>query len=153
VSDSSSTLPVRKKAMALLARREHSRVELKHKLQQRGFALDNIIPTLQKLESDGLQSDDRFAECYIRSRIQAGFGPCRIALELTQRGISKILIDKYLNRQDDEFWTNQTQLVWSKRFIQKASDPRAYAKQYRFLKQRGFQHENIIQILKGSERV
>ena len=55
-------------AMNLLARREHSYVELERKLKQRGFADSVIEQALQRLQEQGLQSDQRFVESFIRAR-------------------------------------------------------------------------------------
>ena len=61
--------------MDFLARREHSRLELYQKLKQRQFEPDVINSELNKLLDEGLQSDERFAEAFLRSRIDKGKGP------------------------------------------------------------------------------
>ncbi len=48
--------------MDLLARREHSRLELYQKLKQKKFEPNIINTELDKLSDEGLQSDERFAE-------------------------------------------------------------------------------------------
>jgi regulatory protein len=52
---------VRRVAMDLLARREHSVLELTRKLQARGFEPQLVDAALQQLVADGLLSDARFA--------------------------------------------------------------------------------------------
>ena len=58
-------------AMNALGRREHSSHELKQKLQQRfkEASLDEIDQVLGRLQSQNLQSDERFTEMFVRSRI------------------------------------------------------------------------------------
>ena len=48
-------------AMRLLARREHSRAELRGKLVRRGFENDSVEELLKGLEDQDLLSDERFA--------------------------------------------------------------------------------------------
>ncbi|MDH3448313.1 MAG: recombination regulator RecX, partial [Gammaproteobacteria bacterium] len=94
---SDSKVEIRKKAMDLLARREHSAQELRQKLTAREFDNDAIEEAMRGLRDDGLQSDERFAESYINSRFNAGIGPRKIRFELRQRGIADELVDRYLD--------------------------------------------------------
>ena len=65
--------------MDFLARREHSRLELYQKLKQRQFEPDVINSELSKLLDEGLQSDERFAEAFLRSRIDKGLSLIHIS--------------------------------------------------------------------------
>ncbi len=90
-SDRSSTIPgpgdVRRAAMDLLARREHTRKELARKLSKKFRAVPEIVEEeLDKLKAEGLQSDARLAEVFIRSRVSRGQGPVKIKMELRARG-------------------------------------------------------------------
>ena len=49
-------------ALNLLARREHSRVELENKLSKKGFPHEQIERALKQLAANDLQSDQRFLE-------------------------------------------------------------------------------------------
>jgi regulatory protein len=138
-------------ALKLLARREHSQKELQQKLQKKGFSLKLIPIVLQQLIEENWQSDERFADCYIRSRINAGFGPLRIFFELNQRGVNAILIEKYLKQDNNQFWMNQLQRVFAKRFAVIKDDCVTSAKCYQFLQRRGFTHDRIMQLLKGND--
>ncbi len=74
-------------ALRLLARREHSRLELDLKLRQRGVDRNVIDSVLDDFEERGWLSDERFAEVFVRQRMDAGYGPMRILADLQQRGI------------------------------------------------------------------
>jgi regulatory protein len=76
-------------AIALLARREHSRFELEQKLALRRYSSSIVGRVLDVLIGESLLSDQRFAEAYIRSRFRRG-GESRIALMrgLAKRGVS-----------------------------------------------------------------
>jgi len=83
---SDDAIEARKKAMDLLARREHARGELERKLAAAGFDADIAADVLQRLADEGLQSDRRFVESFVQSRINQGKGPLRIHADLGQRG-------------------------------------------------------------------
>ena len=77
----------RKKAMDLLANREHGLVELERKLVNAGFESDVAADAVHALHEEGLQSDRRFVESFVQSRINQGKGPVRIHADLGERGI------------------------------------------------------------------
>ena len=78
---------IRAKALELLARREHSRLELRQKLLQRGFPIERIEPVLDRLIEERLLDEGRYAELYACARADKGYGPLRIARELRERGV------------------------------------------------------------------
>lgn len=144
---SPSQKSVRHVAMDLLARREHSRMELVKKLKQRQFDSDEIDICLNKLVADGLLSDTRFTQAYVRMRSQRGFGKHRILLELDERGIDSTLAQQVLADEAIN-WQQLAQAVRVKKFGAKpASDFTEKAKQMRFLQYRGFGHDVINQTL------
>src|SRR5690606_23009290 len=76
------------RALGLLSRREHSRRELRAKLTARGVDIADADGALDRLAEHSYQSDPRFAELLVRSRIAQGQGPVRIRAELRQHGIA-----------------------------------------------------------------
>jgi regulatory protein len=138
---------IRKDALKMLARREHSYFELSQKLLQRAYEPIQIENALQKLVEAGWLNDARFAEIYMRSRISKGYGPVRIEVELQARGIAKPLIADCL-QQTNDFWLAHLAAVWRKKFKQQQSkDAREYARQVRYLQYKGFSFEQIKQFL------
>jgi len=132
-----------RRAVALLARREHSRRELERKLAARGFPRGLVGETLDRLEQNGLLSSQRFISGFIASRAERGSGPAKIRAELVQRGIRPDDADAAL-READEDWAALARRVRAKRFG--ASPPAEYAeraRQARFLRGRGFEPEHI----------
>lgn len=137
--------------MDLLARREHGRVELTRKLRQRGAADELIEPALDRLAEEGLLSEARYLESFIRYRASAGYGPARIREELGQRGLNRGDIDQALRESEVE-WTVRLQEVWQRKFAgQRPHDPRSRAQQTRFLAYRGFSLEMIGRLLSGRD--
>jgi len=139
---------VRKKAMDLLARREHSAHELRQKLKSREFDLDDIDAALQSLQRDGLLADERFTEAYVNHRFNAGVGPLKIRHELRQKGVAESLADEYL-----ESYAQRWDELMRQQRVRKYGEliPADYAermKQARFLQNRGFSPESVMRLFR-----
>ncbi len=130
-------------ALRLLARREHSELELRHKLVARKFA-DAVIDTaLDELRGEGLLSNPRFAGIYARGRYERGYGPAKIQAELRERGIDGELTEQTL-ADLSQLWFASAARQRQKRFGRLLPDEyRERTKQMRFLQQRGFTGEQI----------
>ena len=63
-NDNDQDYKARATALRLLARREHSRLELSLKLRQRKLPGDIINAVLDDYEKEGWLDDDRFADVY-----------------------------------------------------------------------------------------
>ena len=157
---------LRRHAMDLLARREHSRFELIEKLRrycgraQAARSADGPMPaadpsatetlierTVDRLQEDGLQSDARYAEVLIRSRFNRGQGPLRIRSDLRQRGLDAAAVETLLDAYTDT-WPDLAQQVVSRRFgDEAAADRREWAKRARFLAGRGFPEGLVAKVL------
>ena len=136
--------------MNLLARREQSFSELTQKLTRKfpDFDRDEVIlPALERLREENLQSDDRFLESYIRHRMHAGMGPLRIDMELGQKGVSSSQARAAIYHEDND-WVSLCQEAMEKRFSDAPpADMVEKQKRYRFLQQRGFESDQIRQVL------
>lgn len=144
-----SPAAVRRAAMDLLARREHGRAELARKLRQRGAADELIDGELGRLAEEGLLSDQRFLDSYIRSRANAGYGPLRIREELVRRDLPRPLVERALADSGID-WSDNLRDLWRRRFAALPQDARERARQGRFLLQRGFVHEAVSRLLRGA---
>ena len=138
------SVALRRRAMDLLARREHSRAELAAKLQDR-FAEadpDTIDSVLDKLAGENLQSDRRFAEEYLRMRMRRGFGWLHIRAELQARGVDDSITSD-LARPDEEWLELAGNLLDSRLSGQQNLTPgsREHQRLFRFLQGRGFSAE------------
>lgn len=142
----------RKKAMDYLARREHGRVELLDKVTAAGFDADVAENAIVKLTEEGLQSDRRFVEAFVRSRIDQGKGPARIRAELGQRGIAENLIDNGLTDVQQN-WHDLARGVRQKKFgAGRPADFETKARQMRFLQYRGFEPDHIQAAVSAFEK-
>ena len=80
------------KSLDLVSRREHSRHELMQKLDKRYPNSTPIIEdALDKLETNKILDDERFAEMYLNSRARKGFGPKKIEMELHSKKVNSFL--------------------------------------------------------------
>ncbi len=141
---------VKRAALGLLARREHSTRELRGKLRAKGFAAEHIDLALEEFDARQLLSDARFAESYARSRANKGYGAARIAQELRMRGVDDETIAPALSEMRN-VWRARIVQVREKKFgealPQSAADR---AKQARFLLQHGFTSEQVRSVLRGA---
>ena len=84
---------IKKKICFFLAKREYSFKELEKKLSKKYGSeyLDLILDQLRFFEEKGWQSDYRFTETFVKSKLNKGFGLNRIRFELKNKGVD---IDK-----------------------------------------------------------
>ena len=136
-------------ALRLLANREHSRVELKRKLEARATEGDDVEAVLDRMAETGLQSDERFAESYVRSRGER-LGTARLRRELQDRGVTAELAEQALSQTLEEDDLSRARGVWAKKFGQLPGDAREWGRQARFLQSRGFAGDVIRKVLKES---
>ncbi|MBY6205760.1 regulatory protein RecX [Halomonas denitrificans] len=134
---------LREAAVRLLARREHSRRELVRKLVQKGWPDDAVQPVVDALESDGLQSDQRFAESFVRQRVGKGYGPLRIRAELAERGIDRADAGRALDAEAPD-WREVAGRWYEVRYgAEPPSDLKDASRRQQALSRRGFAHEHF----------
>ena len=128
-----------KSAIDYLSRREHSRLELKRKLQLKPFAESvDLEELLDRLLEANYQSDSRYAESFVRSRVLKGQGENKIRQQLLQRGVDGRLADQSIQEADVNWW-DLAEKQREKRFGAAYPATRdEQAKQSRFLLSRGF---------------
>ncbi|HET8848959.1 MAG TPA: regulatory protein RecX [Marinobacter sp.] len=136
-------------ALRLLARREHSRQELKLKLRQRKLEASVIEPVLDEYEQEGWLDDARFADVYARQRMDLGYGPIRILAELQQRGVD--IVPDWLDAVDDQHWAAQAATLRERRFGPVPEDYSGKMKQAQFLVRRGFSSAQISRAMSFTE--
>ncbi len=130
--------------MDLLARREHSRLELYQKLKQKKFEPNIINTELDKLSDEGLQSDERFAEAFLRSRIDKGKGPNIILSELLQKGVDELLVSNVLESISEGQWCEVAYETMNKKLGNESElDYDKQLKLMKFLNNRGFTRSQI----------
>ena len=127
---------LRAKAIAYLARREHSRADLSSKLGRLSADKAAIEALLDALVAENFLSERRAAQSIVRVR-SARHGSLRVAGELRARGITGDLAAEMLfGIKDTE--AERARSLWMRKFGIPAADASGRAKQMRFLQARGF---------------
>lgn len=159
-------LTLRSRAIAWLAQREHSRVELRRKLlaaaaRQQRVAADaaegapapaapteqDIDELLDGLAAKGLLSTERFVESRLHARAPR-YGNLRIRQELAQHGVA---VDAATAQQLQASELERARAVWAKRYEGVAPDAGGRARQARFLTARGFSADVVRRIVMGRD--
>ena len=135
-------------AVRMLARREHSAFEIRRKLKQRDIDEAEIEQAVERLQQEGLLSDERYAESYIYMRMGKGYGPLRIALELRERGVAESDYRHCLYDPDID-WRSVLKAACDKKFGNRRTcdDYQEKAKRIRYLQYRGFALDAIHELL------
>ena len=135
------------KALDLVSRREHSRHELRQKLNKRFPETMPIIEeALDKLELNNILDDERFVEMYLNARARKGFGPKKIEMELYSKKVDSMIIGNAIEAY--ESWTENAENELKKKFKGiKPTDYKSKMKQKQFLFNRGFSTQIIERIL------
>ena len=138
------------RALALLVRREHSRKELIRKLAERGIDTEAAAEAVDRLAGEGWQSDARFAEMVVRTRVAHGQGPVRIRAELGSHGLDGETINAALEAFDGD-WRRSALDLARRRFgmgLACAGDAER-RKAADFLYRRGFDGDTVRSVLRG----
>jgi len=140
---------LRARALRLLARREHSRLELERKLGPHANAEGEVEALLDDLQAAGWLSEERLADQLVRAA--AGrYGGRKVLQQLRDKGVSaEVAAQARLRVRVGELASARA--LWRKRFGKLPDDLRERARQARFLEQRGFDRDVIRQVLGGIE--
>ena len=135
------------RAMRFLARREHTRAELKRKLAARAQEGEDVDALLDDLTRAGWLSDARFAEQAARAKVRR-FGPMRLAYYLKGHGVDPQAIAEGMRAAGAD-GVSSIEAIWRSRFRAAPGDERAKLRQVRFLQGRGFATDDIFRFLKS----
>jgi len=137
------------RALRLLGRREHSRLELERKLMGFEEVPGSLAAALDELQAKGFICEQRVLESVVNRR-SGKLGAARIKQELQAKGldaqaIALAVVDLHSTEQA------RAQAVWSKKFGSAPLDATEAARQMRFLATRGFGGEVIRRVVKGCQ--
>lgn len=138
----------------LLARREHSRHELLLKLAQKGLDAQLCRQQLDLYSDNDVQSEQRYADMLVRSRVSKGIGEQRIRGELRQHEIDSGVVEQVLAQLQIDWFALAKQTALAKFAHLWPMDWQQQQKSQRFLHYRGFNSEQIryaLEELKNEE--
>ncbi|MBI1394757.1 MAG: recombination regulator RecX [Betaproteobacteria bacterium] len=145
------TMSTRARALAMLARREHSRAELLQKLAATAAPEEDLDALLDSLEAAGYLSDARLAEQLVR-RARGRHGPLKVEQGLRARGVTEPQVTRALQAAR-EAELEDALVVLRRRFPDVPGSASEWARRARYLQNRGFRGETIRQALRVSEEV
>ena len=136
------------RAIALLARRDYSRADLRAKLVASGA--DGAIDAetlLDELAALGFLSDTRFAQSVVRQKT-GGYSKRAIGATLKARGVgSDAATDALASVEIDDL--DAMVALWRRRFGKPPAGDKEKARQVRFLQSRGFALSAIFKLLRN----
>ena len=135
--------------MNALSRREHSEKEIYLKFVNLVNSKDILLEEILKLKEEGLISNQRYAEAYIRSRFHSGFGPVRIKYELEKKGVIKTIIKKAFQETDLD-WDDKLKSELKKKYESNDMKNLNINKISKFFLYRGFDLEKISKLIKNN---
>jgi regulatory protein len=138
---------LRARALRLLARREHSRLELERKLAPHAQDSGELESLLDDLARRGWLSERRVVEQVMYTR-RSKFGSRRIRQELLDKGVAEELVAEALP-QLKASEVEAAREVWRRKFGAPPRDRNERARQVRFMQGRGFALETILKIIKS----
>ncbi len=124
---------------------------MRNKLIQRGYEQSLIASVIEQLKLDNYLSEERFAEIYLRSRINRGESPWLAEKKAQQKGVDHRVLDVVMVGVKDAFDESDAckQLLEQRdpgklRF----EDERVWQRQARFLRNKGYNSATILRVLK-----
>ena len=135
--------------MNALSRREHSEKEIYLKFVNFVNSKDTLLEEILKLKEEGLISNQRYAEAYIRSRFHSGFGPIRIKYELEKKGVIESII-KTAFQETDLDWDDKLKSEFKKKYESNDMKSLNDNKISKFFLYRGFDLEKISKLIKNN---
>jgi regulatory protein len=139
------------RAIALLARRDYSRAELRAKIAGDRESAEADLPgldaLLDELSALGYLSDARFAQAVVRQK-SGGYSKRAIGASLKARGVEGSAVSEALAGVEVDDVDAMTAL-WRRRFGSPPGNDKEKARQVRFLQSRGFSLSAIFKLLKS----
>ncbi len=152
MTEAESAVRARASALRLLTRREHSRHELRRKLEQRRFDTQLVEALLDELESERLLSDTRYAELLVSNRAERGYGPLRIRMELGERGVAREIVEQTLADAEVD-WDACLRDIYVRKYGEsQAHSFELWASRAQFLRGRGFSADRIRRVIGDFEQ-
>lgn len=147
---------LRQKMVDLLARRAHSRLELKQKAIMNGFKAELAEDVINSLEDSGYVDDAGFSLAYARDKFKFNkWGPNRIRAGLKSKGITDPHINAAIESISDSETQEQqiTKLLEKQcaKFTKEADFLKRRKKAYNFLIRKGYRHSDVMKIIEQSD--
>jgi len=137
----------RERALAMLARREHTRAEMKRKLSPHCESPEQVEQLLDALTARGWLSEARFAESRANT-LSRRFGSRKIEHDLSCCGVSAEVVEQTVERTRMQELEN-CRAAWQRKFGVLPQSAAERGRQMRFLAGRGFSAEAVRLVFKA----
>lgn len=156
IETESSLYRIKQSSFRYLSGRNHSKYELKVKLQKKQYEISLIQKVLIDLEKQGFLNDEEFAHNYYNVQLNKKRGLLQIKANLSKKGISREIIESISNKlnDDDKFILNAKEIAEKKKKLllkRKLDDKVIKQKIFQFLASRGFTTNIIMETFKQME--
>jgi len=141
-------------ALRMLTRREHCEAELRQKLAAKGFdeiAVDSVV---EELKGYGYLNEARYAEMFLRSRMQRGEALWMAAAKARRKGVEESALQMAVEEAEAKFDALEAcRELLSSRDPQRLrrKDERVWQRHARFLRNRGYDAATILRALNEDE--
>jgi regulatory protein len=142
-------ISLRERALAMLARREHTRAEMTRKLSPHCESPEQVEQLLDALAARGWLSEERFAESRANT-LARKFGSRKIEHDLRRRGVSAEVVEQTVERSLAQELEN-CRAAWQRKFGVVPQSAAERGRQMRFLAGRGFSAEAVRRVLKAGD--
>ncbi|MDQ7058790.1 MAG: regulatory protein RecX [Ghiorsea sp.] len=143
-----------KSAVRILGMREHNEHELREKLSKKNYdeiVLDHVIELLKHYD---YLSEARYAEAFLRYRLEKGETPWFAAQKARQKGAEPVALKLALEAAEQGFdaWS-ACKDVLDKRDPMGSykHDKRLWQRQMRYLQHKGYDITTILQVMKNED--
>ena len=133
----------------MLARREHTRAEMRRKLSPHSESPEQVEQLLDALVARGWLSEARFAESRANA-LARKFGSLKIEHDLSSRGVSAEVVEHAVEQARTQELDN-CRTAWKRKFGVLPQNAAERGRQMRFLAGRGFSADAVRQVLKAGE--
>lgn len=134
----------------MLTRREHCEAEVRHKLAAKDFDEIAIDTAIEELKNYGYLSDKRYAEMFLRSRMQRGEALWMAAARARQKGVDESALQAAVEEAEAQFDALEAcRTLLNSRDPQRLrrKDERVWQRHARYLRNRGYDAATILRVL------
>ena len=140
----SNLILAKEKALNLISKFPHTEKEVKNKLKASGFGENVCDACINFLNEYKYLNDENYTKLYIEQK-GGKIGKNKLSLELYKKGVSKELIDLYLNGYESD--KEEIYNILKKFMSNKEKNIKNKTKAYRFLYSRGFVSEDCVSVI------
>ena len=137
-----TVVEIRARALRLLARREHSPLELERKLRPHADSPEDLARLISELKARNQLSEARYAEERVRW-LARKYGAAKIRHDLKSKGVDPSIVERISSRDDLERAAD----ILKRKFRAPAATREERARRMRFLQSRGFSSEIVFSLL------